>query len=91
MTGKEFSPSFFWPFWAQVILTGTSWGIFWGIFMFLSVWRDKNFLHIFLPSLIGGILFGLCMATVQKYNKRKTGLSTWDRFGEDSLDPDSPA
>ena len=91
ITGRECSPSYFWPFWSQVAMSGTSWGLFWGTFMFFSVWRDKSFLQILIPTLIAGFFFGLFMAMLHQCNKRKSGLSTWEKFGEGTLDHDNRA
>ena len=82
LTGKECTPSFFWPSWILGILAGSFWGIFWATFMYLSVWRDKTFLQIAVPSFIGGLLFGLVTAVFHSYQKRKHGLTTWDKFIE---------
>jgi hypothetical protein len=48
--------------------------------MYLTVWRDKTFFQIAVPSLIGGLFFGIGAAAFHLYQKRKHGLTTWDKF-----------
>ncbi len=84
--GFECPPSIFWPPWALGVLTGGFWGMFWGAFMYLTVWRDKTFFQIAVLSTLGGFLFGLGMAVFHWYQKRKLGITTWGEFVEKHSD-----
>lgn len=83
LTGKECTPSFFWPSWILAILFGFSWGIFWAVFMRFTVWQDKTLFQIAVPSIICGFFFGIGMAAFHLYQKRKCGLTTWEEFIND--------
>lgn len=84
LAGKECAPSFFWPSWTLGALSGLFWGIFWGVFMYFTVWHDRTFLQIAIPSLLGALFFGLGTMVFHGFQKRKHGLTTWENFIEES-------
>ncbi len=78
--GMEFPPATFWKFHTVTLTAGIFFGCFWGIFMSSTAWRNYPLKDIFMPSIVGGILFGLAMATNHLRIKKKLGITTWGDF-----------
>jgi hypothetical protein len=78
--GVECPPALFWPPWINGILSGVFFGLFWGAFMFFTVWRDHNFYQISIPSAACAVLFGLWTSIFHWYQRRKMGVTTWEEF-----------
>ena len=86
LTGVECPPTLFWPPWLIGMMSGIFWGVFWGLFMHFTVGQYEVLSRIAIPSIIGGICFGLAMALFHLYRKRKVGLTTWKKFIDDQND-----
>ncbi|HTD03430.1 DUF6404 family protein [Undibacterium sp.] len=80
--GFNLPPPHFNGFWRNVLALGIPFGVFWGIWMWISVWSNQRTP----PSLAllsvaaAAILFGLSMAAQYAYGRHKHGLPLWREF-----------
>jgi hypothetical protein len=81
--GLQAPPMLFWKFPSVAIVMGVQFGVLWGIFMYLTVWMERPVFTTAVASVAVGISFGLCMATLQTWQKRKWKLPPWDTFSND--------
>ncbi len=84
--GLECPPAIFWSPWIIGILSGTFFAIFWGIFMYLTVWSDRAFYQVSIPSISCGILIGTFAMALHWYQRRKLGIMTWQEFVKQNQD-----
>jgi hypothetical protein len=69
-------------FLSNAVILGSFFGIFWGLFMYLSVWKAQNIspTAIILTILFAGSFFGLAMASYYKYGFKKYKLTPWNEI-----------
>jgi membrane associated rhomboid family serine protease len=78
--GIEVRPPHFTSFGSLAALMAVAFGIFWGIFMWLTVWQQRSS-----PSLVGtaalaGLFFGVIMAAYYRSRARKLALPRWEDY-----------
>jgi H+/Cl- antiporter ClcA len=78
--GINIPPEIFWPTWAIGIVSGLSFGILWGTFMYFIVWRDRMVSQVILVSALAGFCFGLFGILMHVFSIKKMEGLTWQRF-----------
>lgn len=78
--GVEVPPLLFWPIPLYIIVAGIPFAIFWGTTMYLTVWRNHDFLTVAAASITAGLCWSAAMAAYLWLIKRKYELSTWTEF-----------
>jgi hypothetical protein len=81
--GFQLPPMLFWSFPSVTALMGSAFGIFSGIFMYFTAWSERPVLNTVFASIAVGIPFGICMAAIQVWQKRKWRLPPWETFSKD--------
>lgn len=83
--GVYLRPPHFANFISNFLLTGTWFGFAWGMFMWLFVWSGagKSSFAAAATALVGGVLFGLCMAAYYRYGARKYKLPEWSQIPQE--------
>ncbi|WP_380181953.1 DUF6404 family protein [Kalamiella sp. sgz302252] len=77
--GIKIPPPLFAPLWLNTLLSGTLFGLFWGILMWLISWRAQGTdprIAVF-SAVLAGVLYGLCMALMQYRQRKKHNLPGW--------------
>jgi hypothetical protein len=81
--GVNVPPPHFASFLKVSLLSGGVFGVLWGSFMWLFVWRSSA-----LPfaasagiSILAGAFFGILMAAYYAYGRRKYKLPSWESLG----------
>ena len=80
--GFDIPPPHFSGFVSTAAFTGTLFGVFWGLLMWLLVWSANGMplILVALLSAITGLLFGLAMASYYAYGRHKHKLPTWQEL-----------
>lgn len=80
--GLKIPPLPFMPFWQTTLITGVSFGLVFGIFMWFSVWEHKGMtLSLAIStSFMTGILFGVTMAIFNLWLKKRNNLPKWNEL-----------
>lgn len=81
--GMHLPPLVFWKFPAVAALLGLQFGVFWGVFMYLTVWGDRPVLNTAIASVSVGLAFGISMATFLSWQRRKWNLPSWESLSKD--------
>jgi len=82
--GFEVPPPLFSSFNHLLIVQGTTFGTLWGfstwllLFTFFPVFPAWIFLLLAIPA---GVLFGLCMAAIYRWQARSLKLPNWSEYG----------
>ena len=65
------------------MLTGSFFGLVWGLLMWFWQWSDTGMSAGFAAALsvVAGLLFGLSMASYYAYGRRKHRLPPWTSLG----------
>lgn len=77
--GARLPPPHFLGFVPLVLICGAFFGIFWGLTMYLLLWRAQAMPLpiVFGAPLLAGLLFGLVMASVFRRQARRLELTCW--------------
>ena len=80
--GLEIRPVHFMTFWQIVSMQGTTFGMSWGLLMWVFIWRhnDMGIPEAVLGSIFAGVLFGTIMAVIVRHKSAKATLPTWDEL-----------
>ena len=83
--GVRVRPPHFQGFLLQTILFGVYFGVVWGVAMWFILWRwvmsPSSLPWLPVGSAFGaGLFFGLSMATYFRWQARRLGLPSWDRY-----------
>ena len=81
--GLQLPPLVFWRFSSVAALLGIQFGIFWGFFMYFTVWGDRPLLNTVIASVSVGTAFGISMAAFHFWQKKKWNLPSWEAFTKD--------
>jgi hypothetical protein len=86
--GLNVPPPHFAPFWGNALVSGTFFGVFWGLSMWcLQWWRwGLGPAAAFAAAALAGLLFGTAMALRYAYSRRKYGLPAWDEISAQPRD-----
>lgn len=81
--GLHVRPPHFMGFWRALVLAGSWFGLAWGLFMWLTVWRHQHTDgRTALAGAVGaGLFFGLSMAAYYAHGRRKYRLPSWESLG----------
>jgi hypothetical protein len=84
--GVYVRPPHFASFSSNFLLTGTWFGLVWGVLMWLFVWPATGQMPLaaLAAALFAGGMFGLSMALYYRYGARKHKLSDWSQIQEKS-------
>lgn len=82
--GLNFPPPYYQTFMNNWIISAITFAPVWGVLNWFIVWShaDKPVLEAVYMSLIGGVLFGLIMATFYFVRRKQLNLSEWGSLGE---------
>ena len=78
--GIEARPVIFWRLPVVAAAVGVFFGVFWGLWMFLTVWRDKSVLAVAIASAASGVPFGLFVASFQLWQRKRWKIPSWETF-----------
>lgn len=80
--GYQFPPALFWSFAILMSVFGGYFAVAWGICMYFIIWKSVGLpLQTAVEMSVGaGLTFGIMMALVYHFVRRKHGLTTWDKF-----------
>ena len=80
--GFDVPPPHFAGFGITALVTGSYFGIAWGLLMWLFFWSHRGFSVIagLISASLAGVLFGLSMAGYYAYGRRKYGIPLWHDF-----------
>jgi hypothetical protein len=81
--GFRLPPFFFWKFPWVALALGCQFGVFWGLFMYLTVWRERSVLSIVIATLSAAIPFGIFMAAFFSFLRRKWPKPSWKSISEE--------
>ena len=81
--GLDVPPPHFASFAASTVLTGSFFGLVWGLLMWFWQWSDTGMSAGLAAALsvVAGLLFGLSMASYYAYGRRKHRLPPWTSLG----------
>lgn len=82
--GLNIPPPYYQTFMSNWIVSAAMFAPVWGILNWLMLWSksDKPVLEAIYMSLIGGVLFGLIMATFYFVRRKQLNLSEWRSLGK---------
>ena len=77
--GVKIPPLPFVSFWQITLIMGLMFGLLWGLIVWFSSWKEIGVqpLWAILWSQMGGILFGVLMATFHGWRKKANKLPDW--------------
>jgi hypothetical protein len=78
--GASVPPPHFLSFTANFVLAGVSFGVFWGLAMWLTGSLHQGLSRLTAAALFAGLLFGLGMAAYYRYGARKHRIPLWRDF-----------
>ena len=80
--GIEAPPPHFASFGSIALLMGLFFGVFWGLVMWFTIWRedDMPIALALTTSAIAGLLFGVIMAAYFRWRARKLALPPWQDY-----------
>lgn len=80
--GVEVPPPHFAGFFGAALVSGTFFGVVWGVLMWLIVWQHQglSLAATSLTVLSAGLLFGLFMAAYYAWGRRKHALPAWEQL-----------
>ena len=82
--GLKIPPPLYMRFSSLALLGGVPFGLLWGLFMWLLVWRSRAGLeYMVLISLLAGVFFGLAMAAYYRWRFRRLKLPPWENYGSE--------
>ena len=86
--GLNLPPPHFMSIASSAALTGTFFGVFWGIFMyrFAATTGDVKPSALLFSALCAGVLFGASMAAYYAFGRRKYKLPKWSSLPQANLD-----
>ncbi|MGL4320242.1 MAG: DUF6404 family protein [Paracoccaceae bacterium] len=75
-------PPLYQSFATTALQYGLFFGAFWGLFMYLLIWRNQGmpFIGALFAATVAGVLFGLMMAAVVAWQARKHKLTDWNKL-----------
>jgi len=82
--GVAIPPPHFLGFGPLAFLMGGSFGVLWGVIMWLFVWSHQGMPVVGAGSaaLAAGVLFGVALASYYRWNARRLSLPSWRDYGE---------
>lgn len=82
LAGIKIKPLFYYSFKSIFFVTGTYFGLIWGIAMYLLQWKAQEIpLLLAMPvALLAGSLFGFWMAFYYTRKAKKINLSDWNKL-----------
>jgi len=80
--GFDVPPPHFANFGVTALVTGSYFGVVWGLIMWLFFWSHRGFSvkASLIEASSAGVLFGICMASYYAYGRRKYGIPMWRDF-----------
>lgn len=80
--GIKVAPPHFAGFWSLTVLMGTFFGLAWGVFMWLLVWRAQDMPAAITigAAAVAGLCFGLAMACYHRWRRQKLALPPWQDY-----------
>jgi membrane associated rhomboid family serine protease len=79
--GIEIRPPHFASFWSLAAPMAVGFGIFWGIFMWLTVWQQGSSVSLAVGTAASaGLFFGVFMAAYYRWRARKLALPRWEDY-----------
>lgn len=81
--GFQVRPLHFETFWRTTLFFGLWFGPFWAVIMWFFSWRKDGTdpMMAVLAAAICGLVYGMTMAGVFAWNKKKHALPTWESLG----------
>lgn len=66
-------------FQSNTLFMGLYFGVLWGVLMYFWIWRGQNMTvqHAVAAAAVAGLLFGLGMAAVANWQRKRWHLSRW--------------
>lgn len=80
--GVPVPPPHFASFFGCMAFAGAAFGVVWGQVMWFTTWSASGMdLHVaLLVSTVSGLLFGLALAAIYAYGRRKHKLPAWEEL-----------
>ena len=77
--GAKVPPPHYNSFFGNTLLMGGHFGIAWGLFMYISIWRNQHMpaQTAILTAAGAGLFFGIFMAIYFKFSANKNRLNQW--------------
>lgn len=80
--GLKVPPPHFAGFFGTLLVSGTFFGVLWGVIMWFSGWSSHGMPLLYAIGISAGIglAIGLCVAAYYRYAARKYSIPSWDEF-----------
>ncbi len=81
--GLEIPPPLFLAALPLTLIAGSMFAVFWGLGMWLAVWRSSYGLPAWLVlgvAVLAGLLFGACLAAYYRWKARSLSLPSWEDY-----------
>ncbi len=77
--GFKIPPLPFAPFWQITFVTGSGFGLMWGVIMWFSTWQRSGIppSTAIVSSVCSGLLFGVTLAAFHRWRKKANNLPDW--------------